>query len=287
MNRTNRSSMVVILMCVVLGCLSGCTTIEPGWTGIKVNKTGDNKGVSKDNLVTGWVFYFPLTTKIIEYPTFNQRVAWTVNPHEGKATNEELSFQTSDNIPVTMDVAVNYTLQASKVPEFYMQFRADNIDFFTHGYMRDQARNAVSNIGSEYTFDEINGVKKEEFLSKVNIYLAKSVEAYGVVVNKNGFSLIGALRPPESLKAAISQRAQAIQQSIQAENELRTAKANAAKSVAAAEGIAASNKALASSLTPVLMEWERLQIEKVKANKWNGVMPTTMLGSTTPLITLK
>lgn len=274
--------LILLVAAVVTMMLTGCMqTIEPGHTGIKVNKVGDNRGVSKENLVSGWVFYFPITTKMIEYPTFNQRVAWTNRVEEGTPVNEELSFQTKDNVPVTMDMAVNYTLLESKVPEFYTKFRADDIQFFTHGFLRDQARNAVTQIGSEYAFDDVNGVKKEEFLIRVNQYLAKAVGEYGVVIAANGVSLIGAMRPPENLKNAINARVQAIQDSIKAENELRTYKANAAKAVAQAEGEAAAMRAKSSSITPQFMELKKLEIQEAWIKKWSGALPSTMLGSNT------
>jgi regulator of protease activity HflC (stomatin/prohibitin superfamily) len=259
--------------------MTGCmTTIEPGHVGIKINKTGDNRGVSKENLCAGWVFYLPITTKIVEYPVFNQRVVWTASSNEGKAVNEELTFQTKDNVPVAMDVAVNYTLLESKVPEFYTKFRADEISFFTHGFLRDQARNAVTQIGSEYAFDDVNGNKKEEFLTKVNQYLIKSVSEYGVQIASNGVSMIGAMRVPENLKNAIQARVQSIQDAIKSENDLRKMKAEAAKTVAQAEGEAAAMRAKSSSITPQFMELKKLELQEEAIKKWNGAMPVTMLG---------
>lgn len=271
-----------LIMCVMAMTmfLGGCmTTIEPGHVGIKINKMGDSKGVSKDNLVAGWVFYFPITTKIVEYPVFNQRVAWTADKNEGSPTNEELTFQTKDNVPVSMDVAVNYTLQESKVPDFYTKFRADKITFFTHGFLRDQARNAVTQVGSEYSFDEVNGPKKEEFLVKTNQYLIKSVQEFGVQIPVNGMSMIGAMRVPENLRVAIGARVQSIQDAIKSENDLRKMKAEAAKAVAVAEGEAAAMRAKSASITPQFMELKKLEIELERIHKWNGVMPVTMLGS--------
>lgn len=272
---------ITMLLLFSTGCIK---TIEPGHTGIKISKVGSERGVSKENIVSGWVFYFPITTKIVEYPTFNQRVAWTKDVGEGDPLNEELSFQTRDNVPVTLDIAVNYTLTDSKVPEFYTKFRKDRIEDFTHGYMRDQARNAVNQIGSEYTFDDVNGIKKEEFFSKVNAHLAKDVAPYGVVIAANGISAIGALRPPENLKTAISARVQAIQESMKAENELRTYKANAAKDVAQAEGEAAAMRAKSASITPQFMELKKLEIQEKAIAKWNGTVPTMMNGSGSGLL---
>ena len=278
---------IVVALAVLTMVGSGCTNIKPGYTGIVINKLGSNRGVNKSDVVQGLVFYIPGKTQIDTYPTFQQRVVWTASPNEGKAMNEELTFQTKDSVPVSLDVAVNYTLRADKVPEFYNQFRLDDIRLFTHGYMRDQARNAVAMVGSEYTFDEVNGPKKEEFFGKVNAYLSKAVEIYGVTVPVNGLTSIGAPRPPETLKAAIAQRAQAIQESITAENQLRTTKANAAKAEAESIGKANANRALASSITPQILELKKIELEQQRIARWNGVYPTTMMGGATPLVTIK
>lgn len=259
--------------------MAGCTTIEPGWTGISISKVGSNRGVSKENLVSGWVFYFPLTTKIIEYPTFNQRVVWAADKNEGHAVDESITFQTKDNVPCNIDVAVNYTLLEHKVPEFYTKFRADKIEMFTHGFMRDQARNAATQIGSEYDFDSINGVKKEEFLSKLNQFLVKSVAEYGVQITS--INLIGAIRVPDNLKNAINARVQSIQDAIKSENDLRKMKAEAAKTVAQAEGEAAAMKAKAAAITPQIMELKRLEVQQEWIKKWSGQVPSTMLGANT------
>ena len=65
--------------------LTGCNRIEPGYVGIKVNQAGSNKGVEDYPLQTGWVFYVPWTTRVYEYPTFQQNVIWCASHTEGRA----------------------------------------------------------------------------------------------------------------------------------------------------------------------------------------------------------
>lgn len=188
--------------------------------------------------------------------------------------NEELTFNTKDSVPVNIDVAVSYQLDSNKVPDFYTKFRADNIDSFTHGFLRDTTRNIVANIGSEYSFDEINGMKKEEFLQRSGKELNETVRDFGVNIQQ--FGLIGSPRPPQALLEAVNAKTQAIQRAIQTENEVRAAQAEAKKKVAIAEGEAAANRALASSLDPKLLEWERLKIMREQIVKWNGKMPDVL-----------
>jgi regulator of protease activity HflC (stomatin/prohibitin superfamily) len=266
--------LVVVVVALMLFGLRW-VVVEPGYTGIKINRLV-NRGITKENIVTGFVFYNPIQTAIVKYPTFMQRVAWTKDAHEGTPVNEEITFNTKDSVPVSVDAAVSYTLEASKVPEFYTQFRADNINRFTHGFLRDSARNILTNLGSEYVFDEINGVKKEEFLARAGKELNKSVAIYGINIQQ--FGLIGSLRPPQELTNAVNAKTQAIQKSIQVENEVRQSQAEAKKKVAIAEGEAAANRALTSSLDPKLLEWERMKIQREATQKWDGKMPLVMGG---------
>ncbi len=250
--------------------------IPPGYTGIRVNRLV-GRGISHEDTVTGFVLYNPIQTQIIVYPTFIQRVVWTHDVHEGNPLNEELTFNTKDSVPVNLDVAVSYSLDAQQVPAFYTKFRADRIDSFTHGYLRDTARNVVVSVGSEYSFDDINGSRKEEFLDRIAKEMNVRVAPIGVSIQQ--FGLIGALRPPQSLLDAVSAKTRAIQDAIRTENEVRTAQAEAKKRVAIAEGEAEANRALLTSLDPKLLEWEKLKLQHEAIQKWNGVSPAVMSGN--------
>lgn len=250
--------------------------IPPGYTGVRVDRLV-GRGITREDTVTGFVVYNPIQTQLIVYPTFIQRVAWTHDLKEGNPVNEELTFNTKDSVPVNLDVAVSYSLDPKQVPAFYTKFRADRLESFTHGYLRDTARNVVVSIGSEYNFDDINGTKKEEFLDRIAKEMNARVAGFGVGIQQ--FGLIGALRPPQALLDAVSAKTRAIQDSIRAENEVRTAQAEAKKRVAIAEGEAAANRALLLSLDPKLFEWERLKLQHEAIQKWNGVSPTVMSGT--------
>ena len=281
MNRVAKKFILSAVVLIILLSLSSTfllswKIIPPGYTGVKVNRLVD-RGITRENIATGFVFYNPIQTQVIVYPTFVQRVAWTRDMHEGNPVNEELTFNTRDSVPVTLDVAVSYALAAERVPDFYTKFRADRIESFTHGFLRDTARNVVVAVGSEYTFDDINGPKKEEFLDSIAKKLDVKVALYGIGIQQ--FGLIGSLRPPAALLEAVGAKSKAIQDAIRTENEVRSAQAEAKKRVAIAEGEAAANRALLASIEPKLLEWERLKLQKDAINKWNGAMPSVMTDS--------
>lgn len=272
-----RKFIMAVALILSVAALAGCgTTVEPGYTGIKINQMGGDKGVSKDNTASGFTFYVPVFQKVVKYPTFNQRVVWTESKQEGAPSNEELTFNTKDQIKVDMDASLNYSISPTSVPQFYTNYRADDISVFTHGFLRDAARNAVTRIGGEYTFEELNGAKKEEFLTRIEESINKVVNPNGVVVKQ--FSAIGALRPPKAITDAVIEKTASTQKAITAENQLREIKANAAKATAEAQGVADANRIKAASNTPAYAAYKALEIEEIRAKKWNGALPSTMLG---------
>jgi hypothetical protein len=62
----------VIALVLIFTMFAGCERIDAGHVGVKVNLYGDGKGVDDVTEVTGWVFYNPISTKIVEFPTYVQ-----------------------------------------------------------------------------------------------------------------------------------------------------------------------------------------------------------------------
>ena len=249
----------------------GCTRVNPGYTGIKVVYGGGDRGVQDFPIVTGWVGYIPFFSTVFEYPTFVQTAVWTKSPQEGSKNNEEISFNSREGMVITADVSLSYELLAAKVPNFYVKFRSDDLGNFTHGFLRNIARDAFNEIASTYPLEDLYGDKKEAFLKKVKDSVNSQVNQYGVNIVQFGF--VGAPRLPELVLAALNAKITANQKSIQSENELRQAKAEAQKIIATAEGAAKANEVLSRSLTPTLIEWEKLQIAKQTVWKWDGKRP--------------
>src|SRR5436190_1678165 len=80
--------LLVIGVVIVLNIVR-MTRIGPGYIGIEINLAGSQRGAQEIPIRTGWVFYSPLKTQIVEYPTFVQTVKWTGDVNEGHPLNEE------------------------------------------------------------------------------------------------------------------------------------------------------------------------------------------------------
>jgi regulator of protease activity HflC (stomatin/prohibitin superfamily) len=157
---------------------------------------------------------------------------------EGRPQNEEVSFNSKEGMGFTGDILFSYHLGESKVPAFYVKFRSDDLERFTHGFMRDVVRDILNESSVHFSSDEIIGVGKEVMLKEVRDRLNVAMEPIGVVLDQFGF--IGAPRPPESVQEAINAKQKATQDAIRAENELRTARAEAQKVIASGEGTASA-----------------------------------------------
>jgi len=277
----------------VSSILLRATRIEAGYTGIEVNLAGSQRGASEIPIRTGWVFYSPITTQIIAFPTFVQTVKWTRNLNEGHPLNEEMGFNSREGIEIYADVSLSYAIDPQRVPDFYVKYRVNDLDLFTHGILRDIVRNSLNEVASTYVVEDIYGEKKTEFLRKVEQQIQDKVANVGVGVQQFGF--IGAPRVPSVIAAAITAKAQAIQEAERAKNELATTQAEAAKKIAEAEGDAKSavtraqgeadaNRIRQSSLTPQLLELRRLENQRAYIDKWNGHLPSVQAGSGTGLL---
>src|ERR1700738_3926523 len=95
------------------------TRIEAGHVGVEINLAGKQRGASEIPVRTGWVAYSPLTTQIIEFPTYVQTVKWTRNTDEGHPINEEMGFNSKEGMEIFVDVSLSYAIEPTKAPDFY------------------------------------------------------------------------------------------------------------------------------------------------------------------------
>jgi regulator of protease activity HflC (stomatin/prohibitin superfamily) len=278
---------VILLFLVLSFFLMRVTRIEAGHVGVQISLAGKQRGALDIPVRTGWVVYSPLSTQIIEFPTFVQTVKWTKDTNEGHPVNEEMGFNSKEGMEIFVDVSLSYAIDAAKAPDFYVKYRLADMDSFTHGILRDVVRNSLNEVASTYVVEDIYGEKKAEFLSKVQSKIEQKMSPVGVSVQQFGF--IGAPRVPTVIATAITAKAQAIQQAERARNELATTQAEAAKKIAEAEGDAKSlvtraqgeadaNRIRQNSLTPQLLELRRIENNRALIDKWNGQLPTVQTG---------
>jgi regulator of protease activity HflC (stomatin/prohibitin superfamily) len=282
-----------IVALIILFSMMSATRIDAGHVGVEINLAGSQRGPSEIPVRTGWVFYSPLKTQIIEFPTYVQTVKWTQNLEEGHPLNEELVFNSKEGQEVRADVSLSYAIDAAKVPDFYVKYRVSDLDKFTHGILKDIVRNSLNEVASTYTLEDIYGENKAKFLRETRALVQAQVLPVGVGIQQFGF--IGKPRFTPAIEQAITQKTQAITEAERARNQLAVTQAEMAKTVAQAEGEAKSaierargeaesNRLRQASITPQLLELKRLENERARIDKWNGDVPSMVVGDKTGMM---
>jgi regulator of protease activity HflC (stomatin/prohibitin superfamily) len=286
-------AVAAVIALVILVNVVSVTRIGAGQVGVEVNLAGSQRGPSEIPVRTGWVFYSPLRTQIIDFPTFVQTVKWTRDTNEGHPLNEELVFNSKEGQEVRADVSLSYAIDAQKVPDFYVKYRVNDLDKFTHGILKDIVRNSLNEVASTYTLEDIYGENKAKFLRETRQRIQEQVTPVGVGIQQFGF--IGKPRFTEAIEQAITQKTQAITEAESARNQLAVTQANVAKMVAQAEGDAKSqierargeaeaNRLRNASLSPQLLELKRLENDRARIEKWNGDVPQMVVGDKTGMM---
>lgn len=280
--------MVSILVVVILGgvlLLGSCSTIEPGYVGIKVNQWGTQRGVEDFPILTGRVFVNPITEKVYEYPTFLQNVIWDKEDTERDRGDHSLTFNSVEGAVVNADIALSYGFEPKKVPNLFVEFRQDAAHI-TEVYVRSQVRDAFSRYASQMKVVDIFGEGKQKLLDQTKKYLDEHLSPKGFKFDSVSF--VGALRVDPKVEQAINSVISATQRAIEAQNKVVQSKAEADQQIEKARGEAESavlaaegeakailakataqaqaNKLQAESLNANLLQWNALQ-------KWDGKLP--------------
>lgn len=283
MNILTKISLIGGLIIFFFTALAGCERIDAGHVGVKVNLYGDGKGVDDVTEVTGWVFYNPISTKIIEFPTFVQHKEYKQVIEDGTVVSDE-SFvvNSKDGSEFHVSPLLNYSVKREKVPYIFSKYRV-SLDLIEEGFLKTAVYDAFRVVANSYTADELIS-NRQEFEAKVRGVLMKQLEPEGFMLSQFTSNLIY----PETFKKAIEAKNNAVQTALTAENQVKTAEAQAKIKVATAEGNAQAmltnaraeaeaNRLKQQTLTPLLVE-----LEKVK--KWNGQLPSTQVGGSSGLM---
>ncbi len=272
--------------------------IDAAHVGIRVNLAGNSRGVQDIPIVSGWVFFNPLTEQVISFPTSVQNIVWTKSPTEGPSTDESITFSSEEGVNVNADLGLSFHIDPSKAPHLYLRFRQVDLLLLANGYVRNSVREAFNDEASRMKVQEIYGAGKGRLVANV-------AKALGNVLGKDGFlidqlTINGALRLPENVATAINRAMEATQQAIQAENRVRQVKAEADQAVAEAHGgaeaarqraqgeadavliraraDARANEIIRLSTTGTVLQYRAIE-------RWNGRLPMMQGGDKTPLLT--
>ena len=262
-------AVVVVLVSFIIGMVNPVTVerIDVGNVGLKVNNTGDERGVSKTAYVTGWVFYNNWLSRIKEFPVTQQHIDY-----------EETSIITRGGFQAIIKPSFNWSVNPGNAADMYQNLKQD-VDQIKDTWLKNAIIGAVNDIANLYTVDSIFNHRAEfeaDIVKECNKRVSKWFNVSQLRTN---------IVPPKEITQAINaktaavQEAQAaIQQKIvaeaQAQTQIAKAKGDSAQAVISASGRAEAVKKEQQYLTPMYIEY-------IRAQRWDGKYPTTMLGGNT------
>lgn len=256
-----------------------CNKVPAGYRGVKVNLYGSEKGVSEQSLGVGR-YYIGWNSELYLFPTFLQNYSWK--------GDQAITMQTSEGLSIRTDAGITYSIQPENVVKVFQKYRL-GIEEITNTFLHNMVRDAMNEIASTMSVEQIYGAQKEIFISKVSEIVKKEASINGIEVDK--IYLVGSFQLPDSVVDSINSKIQASQNAMKVENEIATAKAEAQKKIVEAqanaqqiiinaESQAKANKILAESLTREFVQYQAIL-------KWNGQLPKLTGTGAIPLINLQ
>lgn len=271
---------IVVGIVIVIALIIGFTCIErvpAGYVGVVYNMSG---GIEDKTLGQGFHFVSP-TKKVTTYSIGIEQSYLTATNKGDSKNDESFKIPTSDGKTVTVDLEFSYRFDAEKVPETFVHFKGRSGEDIKETFIKPKVIAWTQEVSANYPVTDIFGDKRTAINNDLDKYLKEKFEPYGIIIDTVNFTNISVDKDTEQ---AIQKKVTAQQEYELAQIEANTAKINANKDkeVAAieaekvkiaAEAQAEANKKLAESMTPEL-------IDKQKLEKWDGKLPQIVSDST-------
>lgn len=287
---------IIIGVMLVIGLIvgfSGMKRVPAGYVAVIYNM---RNGVAEDTLGQGWHWIGPMKEATLFSVGIEQ--SYLTSGSDGDSKNDD-SFEvpSSDGKGLKVDLTFTYRYDADKVPDIFTRFKGQSGKEIRDSFIKPNIISWTKEVTAKYPVTEILGDERANLNTAVTKYIKEKFEPYGIIVDNVSLIDIDAddetrasvqkkVNAQQSLELAqIEQKTANVQAQkdkevalIQAEQEREVAAINAEKQKIKAEGDAEAirikaeaeaeaNSKIAQSLTPEL-------IEKQKIDKWNGSVPT-------------
>lgn len=251
--------------------------IEAGYQGLLVDLVGDSRGASTIKEVSGWKVYNTWTEEIHQIPLDQRTIRY-----------EKQAVIAKGGFPCDISPSFNHSVKRATSADMFTNLRTSyrngGLEAVEQGWLEIAILGAVSDVANKWVIDDIFN-NRSAFEAAIVVEANKRVGKWFTISQ-----LRTNIQPPPSIVESIKAKAKAVQDAITSESQAKAATADAQRKIALAKGdsatvvIAASSEAAALKLKQ--RELTPLYVEYIKASKWNGELPTTTLGNSTPMINI-
>jgi regulator of protease activity HflC (stomatin/prohibitin superfamily) len=259
-------SLGIFIVSLLIGAIQpyAIEKVDSGYKGIKVNLVGSTRGVTNYQYKTGWVVYNTWTEQMLEFPTFQQHIEY-----------DDQQLITRGGFPATIKPTFNYSLKEENIGDMFVNLRL-GIKDIEQKWLKNAIIGAVNDVANTWEVDSIFGHRQAfeaAIVAECNIRLSKWFNVSQLRTN---------ITPPEALQDAIIAKTKAIQQAEASEQQALTAIAEGKRKVAVARADSAemiiNASAAAMSIKIKQTQITPMYIEYLKAQAWDGKLPTTVAG---------
>lgn len=268
-----RNIIVLALALIVLISFWPFRTVPTGSRGV-LTQFGAIKKIEPEGLVV--------------VPPWQSLALFSIRAEEAQI--DEADGSTSDTQPVKVSLTVRYSIQTDRVSEVYEKY-SHNGDLSS--YVQTATQEVFKAVTARYSAPDLIA-KRSQVSVDINLALKEKLNMYGaqvINIDMRNFSF------SDTYMHAINEKVTQEQLRLAAENKVRTVEAEQRAKVvtaqadadalkaqadgeayatvtaanAQAEALRAQSDALAKSKD--VLELRRIEVEKIKAEKWNGELP--------------
>lgn len=286
---------IVLGVLIIIGLIIGFSCAEKvpaGYVGIVYSMNG---GVSDDVLTQGWHIISP--TKDVTLYSVGIEQSYLTAGNDGDSRNDD-SFEvpSSDGKGLRVDLTFTYRYDSEKVTDLFTRFKGQSGKEVRDSFIKPNIISWTKEVTAKYPVTDILGDERANLNIALTDYIREKFSPYGIVIES--VSLID-IDADDETRASVQRKVNAQQELelaqieqktanvqaqkdkevaiIQAQQDKETAQIKAEQAKIKAEGEAEAirikaeaqaeaNRLIAASLTPEL-------IEDNKISKWNGEVP--------------
>lgn len=241
---------VLIVLTIILNCFS---TVPTGYVGIKTRFGKAQDGVIQEGLA----FKTPFVENIVKIDCRTKK----------KEITSEAS--TKDLQTVNASIAVNYNVDKDTVGKLYREIGND----YENIIISPAILEAIKSSMAKYTAEELI-TKRSDVSLMIQETLVKKVSNRGISITEFNITNI---EFSYEYNQAIEAKAVKQQEVIAAKAELEKQEIQNKKEISIAEKDAKVMELQNKKITEKTLKLKRLEVMQSMIDKWNGVMPSTML----------
>ncbi|MEN3034607.1 MAG: prohibitin family protein [Aquificaceae bacterium] len=260
---------VAVFLIVLPLILSSFVIIQSGFVGVK--KTFGK--ISQTPLGEGIHFVIPIVQKVEKLEARTRAVEFV------KDKQNPISALSRDGLPVEMDVAVLYRIDASKAPKLLKEYGPDYEDKIIKQVVRTAVRDAIAQMESSVVYQE-----RPKLQAQIKQEVGSQIQRRYINLED---VLIRDIRLPKSVVEAIEQKRRAYEEAQRMQFLLEREKLEAERKKVEATGIAEANRIISGSLTREYLMWKFVEnIQEYAKSQNNAIILLPYDVKMTPIINL-